>query len=163
MSDSLAPQHQALVARHREALSQAANALLACSGWTLEAPALLLRPGSGQAGTVAVGQLGRWIPHLSPALDGFVRLCQQGLDPDSARRRCLAEQGDGFDQAWREAEQARPLISHDDLSRFADLSRRGWRREPKELLVVVQWPQQVTAFLVRCERIAGQAPPAEGP
>ena len=154
--DPLQLQHQALVAQHQREVGLAAAALLARASWDLGAPTLLLRAPAGPlALRLPVGQLGRWLDHLPQELDAFVRLRQQGLSVEVARERCQRQQGDSFVQAWERMQDRHPLLSHDDLSRLVDLSRRGFYRAPRQLLVVVQWPQQVTAFLVRC--------PAEGP
>ncbi|MEB3360584.1 MAG: hypothetical protein VKI42_00485 [Synechococcaceae cyanobacterium] len=147
--DPLQLQYQALLASHRRELSLAMADLLAHSSWDLQAPALLLRAPAGVlALRLPVGQLGHWIEHLPQELDAFVRLRQQGVPLEEARERCHRQQGDNFAQAWERTQDRHPLVSHDDLSRLADLSRRGFGRTPRQLLVVVQWPLRVTAFLL---------------
>ncbi|MFO0016750.1 MAG: hypothetical protein ACK52U_09350 [Synechococcaceae cyanobacterium] len=149
--DPLQLHHQALVAGHRRELSLAASQLLARSSWDLQAPALLLRAPAGLlALRLPVGQLGRWIDHLPQELDGFVRLRQRGVPLEEAKAHCQRQQGESFTQAWERMQDRHPLLSHDDLSRLADLSRRGFCRTPRQLLVVVQWPQRVTVFMLSC-------------
>lgn len=154
--DPLQLHHQALVARHRREAELAATELRALPHWDLQAPALLLRAPAGLlALRLPVGQLGRWIEHLPQELDAYVRLRQQAVPWEEAHGRCQQEQGDSFTLAWERMQDRHPLLSHDDLSRLADLSRRGFLRTPRELLVVVQWPQRITAFLLRCPPLGG--------
>lgn len=149
--DPLQLQHESLVARHRREAALAAAELRALSSWDLQAPVLLLRAPAGLlALRLPVGQLGRWIDHLPQELDAYVRLRQQAVPWEEAHGRCQQEQGDSFTLAWERMQDRHPLLSHDDLSRLADLSRRGFLRTPRQLLVVVQWPQRITAFLLRC-------------
>jgi len=157
--DPLQLQHQQLLTQHRHALTRAAADLLDRPRWDLQAPALLLRAPAGLlALPLAVGELGRWIDHLPQALDAFVRLRQRGVPLEEARERCQRQQGDDFVLAWERMQDRHPLLSHDDLSGLADLSRRGFCRRPRQLLVVVQWPQRVTAFLVSCQPLGPGEP-----
>ncbi|MEB3332218.1 MAG: hypothetical protein VKI83_06985 [Synechococcaceae cyanobacterium] len=154
---SLASLHQRLVAAHGTTLAAAADRLQNCASWSLQTPLVLLRPGlpgSGaiaEASILAVAGLAAELEHLPPELDAFVRLRQQGIALKAAQQQCLAEQGESFRQAWQRAVQGQALVSHDDLARFAALSQRGFSRRPQELLVVVAWPDQVTAFLLACQ------------
>jgi hypothetical protein len=52
-------------------------------------------------------------------------------------------------------------VSHDDLNGFAVLSQQGFSRTPRNMLVVMNWGNQVTAFLVSCDRLKRkrQSPP----
>ncbi|MCP9797940.1 MULTISPECIES: hypothetical protein [Cyanophyceae] len=152
--------HEALLESHHGALSQAAERLLEATSWSLATPALMLRtavPAASQV--VAVGDLGRWIPHLGPDLDAFVRLRRQGVDVGEAYARCRATDGEAFLGAWGSLRGERPLVSHDDLNQFAVLSQQGFSRSPRNLLVVVNWGERVTAFLVACERQRRRTPP----
>ena len=157
--DSLQLRHQALLSPHRRELALAAADLLNRPSWDFQAPALLLpAPPRLLALRLPIGQLGRWIDHLPQELDAFVRLRQQGMPLQDARERCQRLQGDRFDQAWERMQDRHPLLSHDDLSRLVDLSRRGFRRSPRQLLVVVPWPERVTAFLLRCQPLGPSDP-----
>jgi hypothetical protein len=151
--DDLQARHEALLERHHGALAQAAERLLTEREWSLATTALLLRTAGGpRSQVVAVGDLGRWIDHLGPDLDAFVRLRRQGIDVAEAYARCRALDGEAFADAWERLEGTRPLVSHDDLHRFAVLSQRGFTRTPRNLLVVVNWGERVTGFLVACNR-----------
>ena len=142
-----------LIDAHMALLAEAAASLEACSSWTLETPMVLLDPRGGSEGRILpIGQLGQWLDHLPPALDGFVRLRQGGMGLDEAYDRSRQEGGADFSEAWERAQQGVALVCHDDLVRFASLSQRGYGRQPKELLVVVRWPDQVSAFLLSCQR-----------
>ncbi len=159
--DDLKACHEGLLERHHGALCQAAERLLEEQAWSLATTALLLHtkaPGCSQM--VAVGELGRWIEHLGPDLDAFVRLRRQGLDVGEAYARCRAVEGETFLGAWEGLKGTRPLVSHDDLHEFAVLSQQGFSRSPRNLLVVVNWGERVTAFLVACDRQRKRTPPA---
>jgi len=39
------------------------------------------------------------------------------------------------------------------------LSQQGFARTPRNILVVVNWGDQVTAFLVSCDRLSREAVP----
>lgn len=134
-------------------LHRAAAALEACSHWDLDTPMVLVTQPPGQEGRlVPIGQLGLWLEHLPAALDGFVRRRQQGLPLDTAYHLSLGEGGDDFPLAWERMQDRHPLVCHDDLVRFAALCQKGFGRDPRELLVVVCWPEQVSAFLLSCQK-----------
>jgi hypothetical protein len=157
--DDLRARHERLLESHHEALCQAAERLLAESAWSLATTALLLRPTvPTPSQVVAVGDLGRWIEHLGPDLDAFVRLRRQGVEADEAYARCRDVEGGTFLGAWEDLRGKLPLVSHDDLNRFAVLSQQGFSRSPRNLLVVVNWGEQVTAFLVACDRLRRRTP-----
>jgi hypothetical protein len=153
--DALQAHHERLLTLHERELRLGAERLLGEATWSLATTAVLLwADGTGRSLVTAVGELGRWIEHLGPELDGFVRLRQQGAEVDEAYRRCLAEEGESFLLAWQAMRGKRPLVTHDDLSRFAYRSQEGFARTPRNLLVTVHWGDRVTAFLVSCERHA---------
>ncbi|MEA5390864.1 hypothetical protein VB738_06270 [Cyanobium gracile UHCC 0139] len=159
--DDLGARHEHLLESHHGALCQAAERLLEETGWSLATPALLLRTaGPLLSQVVAVGDLGRWIQHLGPDLDAFVRLRRQGVDVGEAYARCRAVEGETFLGAWEALGGTRPLVSHDDLNQFAVLSQQGFSRSPRNLLVVVNWGDRVTAFLVACDRQRKRRPTA---
>jgi hypothetical protein len=161
--DDLKGRHERLLESHHGALCQAADRLLEETAWSLATTSLLLRTaGPPSSQVVAVGDLGRWIEHLGPDLDAFVRLRRQGVEVDEAYARCRAVEGETFLGAWEGLEGTRPLVSHDDLNRFAVLSQQGFCRSPRNLLVVVNWGDRVTAFLVGCDRQRRRTP-AAGP
>lgn len=162
--DDLKARHERLLESHHGALCQAAERLLAEPAWSLATTALLLRTaGAAQSQVVAVGDLGRWIEHLGPDLDAFVRLRRQGVDVGEAYARCSAVEGETFVGAWEGLQGRLPLVSHDDLNTFAVLSQQGFCRSPRNLLVVVNWGERVTAFLVACDRQRrGTPPPGPG-
>ncbi len=152
--DDLRVRHERLVDIHHGALSEAAERLLAEATWSLATTALLLAAeGTDRSRVVAVGDLGRWIDHLGPDLDSFVRLRRQGVGTEEAYARCHALEGDTFLSAWQALQGKLPLVSHDDLNGFAVLSQQGFSRTPRNMLVVVNWSNQVTAFLVACDRL----------
>ncbi|MBM5821117.1 MAG: hypothetical protein FJ082_01275 [Cyanobacteria bacterium K_Offshore_surface_m2_011] len=159
--DDLKARHERLLENHHGALCQAAERLLEETAWSLATTALLLRA-TGLVGSqlVAVGDLGRWIEHLGPDLDAFVRLRRQGVEVGEAYARCRALEGDTFLGAWEHLQGRRPLVSHDDLHQFAVLSQQGFSRSPRNLLVVVNWGERVTAFLVACDRQRKRPSPA---
>jgi hypothetical protein len=133
-------------------LNQAAAALESCQSWSLATPMVLIGdPPDGEGLILPIGQLGQWLEHLPAALDGFVHRRQQGMGVDEAFRLSRAEGGEDFAQAWERAQRGTPLVSHDDLASFASLCQRGFARHPRELLVVVRWPEQVSAFLIACQ------------
>ncbi|AFY30097.1 hypothetical protein [Cyanobium gracile] len=159
--DDLKARHERLLESHHGALCQAAERLLEETEWSLAATALLLRTaGPVLSQVVAVGDLGRWIEHLGPDLDAFVRLRRQGLDVGEAYARCRAIEGETFLGAWENVQGTLPLVSHDDLNRFAVLSQQGFSRSPRNLLVVVNWGERVTAFLVACDRQRKRSSPS---
>ncbi|MCP9860250.1 MULTISPECIES: hypothetical protein [unclassified Cyanobium] len=152
--DELRTRHERLLESHHTALREAAQRLLAEATWSLAATALLLASDDPDRSRVAaVGDLGRWIDHLGPDLDSFVRLRRQGMGTEEAYGQCRELEGDSFLLAWQALQGRHPLVSHDDLNHFAMLSQQGFSRTPRNLLVVVNWGDQVTAFLVSCDRV----------
>lgn len=92
--DDLKARHERLLESHHGALCQAAERLLAETAWSLATTALLLQAaGQDRSQVVAVGDLGRWIEHLGPDLDAFVRLRRRGVDVGEAYARCRALEG----------------------------------------------------------------------
>ncbi len=150
----LRARHAELVEHHREGLIPAARELMEAEGWSLKAPCALVHADGVEDGVdvLAVGRLGERIEHLPIELDGFIRLRRQGMARDAALAQCRREDGDAFDAAWQASLHTNALITHDNLVEFAALSQKGFGREPRELLVVVRWPDQVTAFLCACSR-----------
>ena len=150
----LRARHAELVEQHREGLIPAARALIEAEGWTLESPCALIHAdgAEGAVEVLAVGRLGERIEHLPIELDGFIRLRRQGMGLDAALAQCRREDGEAFEAAWQASQRTNALITHDNLVEFAALSQKGFGREPRELLVVVRWPDQVTAFLCACSR-----------
>ena len=146
--------HAELVENHREGLIPAARDLIEATQWSLEAPCALIHADGAEGGVevLAVGRLGERIEHLPIELDGFIRLRRQGLSLEAALERCRQEDGEAFEVAWRASQNTAALITHDNLVEFAALSQKGFGREPRELLVVVRWRDQVTAFLCACSR-----------
>jgi hypothetical protein len=158
--DDLRTRHERLLETHQGPLRDAAQRLLAEGTWSLATTALLLAAdGPDRSRVVAVGDLGRWIDHLGPDLDSFVRLRRQGVGTEEAYGRCRELEGDTFLSAWQAIQGRHPLVSHDDLNHFAVLSQQGFSRTPRNLLVVVNWGDQVTAFLVSCDRVKRQRQP----
>ncbi|MDM7952545.1 MAG: hypothetical protein QUV07_04915 [Cyanobium sp. CZS 25K] len=158
--DDLRARHERLLETHHGALCLAADRLLKEAAWSLATTALLLRPDHpDRSQVVAVGDLGRWIEHLGPDLDAFVRLRRQGLTPEEAYARCRSLEGETFLRSWSDLHGKQPLVSHDDLHSFAVLSQQGFARTPRNMLVVVNWGDQVTAFLVSCDRLSREAVP----
>jgi len=133
-------------------LNHAAAALEDARSWSLEAPMVLMDEQRGEARIVPIGQIGLWLDHLPPELDGFVRLRKGGRGLEEAYSLSRAEGGADFEVAWERAQQGVALVCHDDLARFAALAQRGFARQPRELLVVVRWPENVSAFLLSCQR-----------
>lgn len=142
-----------LIEQHATLLTEAAAALEACDSWSLATPMVLLDQRAGGVGRILpIGQLGQWLEHLPPALDDFIRLRKAGMGVEEAWTRCRREGGDDFAVAWERAQQSEAMVCHDDLAQFAGLCQRGSARRPRELLVVVRWPEQVSAFLLSCQR-----------
>jgi hypothetical protein len=142
--------HGELVDRHREGLIPAARDLVEAPGWSLAVPCALMREEAVEI--VPVGRLGDHLEHLPAELDAFIRLRREGLSLEAALERCRREEGEAFESAWQASQHSDALVSHDNLVEFAALSQKGFGREPRELLVVVRWPDQVTAFLCACSR-----------
>ena len=92
-----------------------------------------------------------FLDHSPPELDALVRPQDQGVGFEEAYQRCLAEQGQEFLDAIDVGEARGPLVTHDNLAEFAALSQKGFARDPRELLVLAQWPDHVTGFLVSCQ------------
>ncbi|MEB3104182.1 MAG: hypothetical protein VKN17_00210 [Cyanobacteriota bacterium] len=150
----LRQRHAELVEQHREGLIPAAASLIEADGWNLHAPCALIQAAPDLAGVevLPVGRLGERLEHLPIALDGFIRLRRQGMGLEAALAQCRQEDGEAFEAAWQASQHTNALITHDNLVEFAALSQKGFGREPRELLVVVRWPDQVTAFLCACSR-----------
>lgn len=146
--------HADLVEQHREDLIPAACGLIEAESWSLETPCALITadPESPDLQLLPVGRLGERLEHLPIELDGFIRLRRQGMGMDAALAQCRREDGAAFEAAWQASQDTNALITHDNLVEFAALSQKGFGREPRELLVVVRWPDQVTAFLCACSR-----------
>ncbi len=146
--------HGELVENHREGLIPAARELVEADGWSLEAPCALISAdgAEGHVEVLPVGRLGERLEHLPIELDGFIRLRRQGMGLEAALAQCRREEGEAFEAAWRACQTTNALITHDNLVEFAALSQKGFGRGPRELLVVVRWPDQVTAFLCACSR-----------
>ena len=146
------PYEERLIETRAVLLHEATTQLESLQTWSLATPMVLVDgaadAGDGDGRILPIGQLGRWLAHLPAALDGFVRLRQGGMGLEEAYDRSLREAGSDFREAWERAQQERPLVCHDDLARFASLCQRGFARKPRELLVVVRWPERVTAFLL---------------
>ena len=52
-----------------------------------------------------------------------------------------------------DVEPLEPLVTAPQPAEFVDLAEKGFAREPRQLLVLVKWPDQVTAFLVPCDQL----------
>lgn len=142
-----------LIEQHAALLNEAATALEACESWSLATPMVLVDQRADGVGRILpIGQLGQWLEHLPPALDDFVRLRKRGMGLKEAWNLCHQESGDDFAVAWERARHGEAMVCHDDLAQFAGLCQRGAARSPRELLVVVRWPEQVSAFLLSCQR-----------
>ena len=146
--------HADLVDQHREALIPAASALIEAEQWSLAAPCALIQadPAAPELRLLQVGQLGERLEHLPSELDGFIRLRRQGMGLEAALAQCRRQEGETFEVAWQASQHTNALISHDNLVEFVALSQKGFGCEPRELLVVVRWPGQVTAFLCAVSR-----------
>ncbi|MFZ0407122.1 MAG: hypothetical protein WAM11_03300 [Cyanobium sp.] len=147
----LARTHQALAEDYRWHLHIAAGKLLAQPSWSLEATVALIHTQTQGITIGPVRSLPLWLDHLPPELDAFVRLQEQGASFEESYQRCLAEQGQEFVAAIEATKASGALVTHDNLAEFAALSQKGFARDPRELLVLAQWPDIVTAFLVSCQ------------
>jgi len=47
------------------------------------------------------------------------------------------------------------LVTEAQVIKFAALAQLGFERDPRELLVLVKWPDQVTGYLVSSEMLKG--------
>ena len=101
-----------------------------------------------------VRSLPLWLDHLPPELDAFVRLQEQGVSFEEAYQRCLAEQGQEFLAAIEASKASGALVTHDNLTEFTVLSQKGFARDPRELLVLAKWPDNVTGFLLSCQQLS---------
>ena len=151
----LARRHQALAEDYRWHLQIAADKLLAQPSWSLEATVALIHTQTQGITIGPVRSLSLWLDHLPPELDAFVRLQEQGVSFEEAYAQCLVEQGQEFVAAIEATKATGALVTHDNLAEFTTLSQKGFARDPKELLVLAKWPDQVTAFLVSCEQLSG--------
>jgi hypothetical protein len=82
-----------------------------------------------------------------------VRLQEQGVSVEDAYAQCLADQGQEFVGAIENTKASGALVSYNNLAKFAALSQKGFTREPRELLVLAKWRDNVTAFLVSCGQL----------
>jgi hypothetical protein len=150
----LARTHQALAEDYRCHLQIAAGKLLALPNWSLEATVALIHTQTQGITIGPVRSLPLWLDHLPPELDAFVRLQEQGVSFEEAYQRCLAEQGQEFFAAIEASKASGALVTHDNLAEFAVLSQKGFARDPRELLVLAKWPDNVTGFLLSCEQLS---------
>ena len=144
--DDLARTHQALAEDYRWHLQIAAGKLLALPSWSLEATVAIIHTQTEGITIGPVRSLPSFLDHSPPEFDAFVRLQEQGVS-------CLAEQGQEFLDAIEATKASGALVTHDNLAEFAALSQTGFARAPRELLVLAQWPDNVTAFLVSCQQL----------
>ena len=147
----LARTHQALAEDYRWYLQIAAGKLLALPSWSLDATVALIHTQTQGITIGPVRSLPAFLKHSPPEFDAFMRLQEQGVSFEEAYQRCLAEQGQEFLDAIEVVEVRGALVTHDNLAQFAALSQKGFARDPRELLVLAQWPDHVTGFLVSCQ------------
>ncbi len=143
--------HQAIAEDYRWHLQIAAGQLLALSSWSLDATVAIIHTQVEGLTIGAVKSLPAFLEHSPPEFDAFMRLQEQGVSFEEAYQRCLAEQGQEFLDAIEVAETRGALVTHDNLAEFAALSQKGFARDPRELLVLAEWPDHVTGFLVSCQ------------
>lgn len=72
---------------------------------------------------------------------------------EEAYAQCLAEQGQEFLAAIEASKASGALVTHDNLAEFTTLSQKGFTRDPRALLVMAKWPDNVTGSLVSCEQL----------
>ena len=141
---------QALTEDYRWHFQIAAGKLIFQPSWSLNATVAIIHTQVEGITIGAVRSLPAFLEHSPPELDAFVGLQEQGVSFEEAYQRCLAEQGQEFLDAIEAAEVRGALGTHDNLAQFAALSQKGFARAPRELLVLAQWPDHVTGFLVAC-------------
>jgi len=150
----LARTHQALAEDYRWHLQVAAGKLLDLPSWSLDATVAIIHT---QVEGITIGpvrSLPAFLEHSPPEFDAFVRLQDQGVSFEEAYQRCLAEQGQEFFAAIEASKASGALVTHDNLAEFAALSQKGFARDPRELLVLAKWPDNVTGFLLSCEQLS---------
>ncbi len=144
----------ALVRKHSSELSAAAQSVASSGSFGLALPCGLLSDDDAIC-TSLVGLRGHLpcsIALSSPAIERFLTL-KEDVGFDSAFEECSSDSEDGreFCQAWDEcqADLARGvLVTLNDLVAMVEQAREGWKRNPKQLLVVAVTGSTVRSGLV---------------
>jgi len=150
----LARRHQALAEDYRWNLQIAADKLMALPSWSLEATVALIHTQTEGITIGPVGRLSGWLDHAPPAFDAFVKLQDEGVTFGEAYQRCLAEQGQEILDACEFVKSNGALVTHDNLAEFATLAQKDFARDPRELLVLAKWPDNVTTLILACHKMS---------
>ena len=143
--------HPDLVEEYLGALELAAEKLLDLPSWSEEATCVLLHQPQGGVSIAQVqGLPGLLEPISSAGFDTYARLRFEGKSVDAALQACIETYVVNPSQA-QDPELLEPLVTEAQVLKFAALAQLGFVRDPRELLVLVRWPDQVTAFLVSCD------------
>jgi hypothetical protein len=144
----------ALVRKHLRGLAPAAQAVAGSGGFSLALPCGLLSEDDAICTSLAGlrGHLPCSMALSSPAIEQFLSLKEE-VGFDSAFAECSSDNEDGreFCQAWDEcqADLARGvLVTLNDLVAMVEQAREGWKRNPKQLLVVAVTGSTVRSGLV---------------
>jgi len=70
-----------------------------------------------------------------------------------ALQACLDTYVESRSQGQAKPEQLQPLVNQCQVLKLAAVAQLGFVCDPRELLVLVKWRDQVTAFLVPCGQL----------
>ena len=149
----------ALVRRHLSGLAPAAQAVASSEGFSLALPCCLLTD-EDVVCTSLVGLRGHLpcsVALASPAIERFLALKEE-VGFDSAFAECSSDNEDGreFCQAWDESQGTWPRVSCDAErpGSHGEQAREGWKRSPRQLLVVAVEDSGVHSGLVPTDLIS---------
>jgi hypothetical protein len=144
--------HPDLVEEYLGALEIAAEKLLALPSWSEEATIVLLHQPQGGVSIAPIqGLAGLLEPISIPGIDTYARMRFEGKGIDEALQACIDTYVVNPTQDQGKPERLEPLVTEEQAAEFVALAEKGFARDSRELLVLVKWPDQVTAFLASCE------------
>ncbi|WP_255120044.1 hypothetical protein [Synechococcus sp. Cruz CV-v-12] len=91
-------------------------------------------------------------PIPTTGIDTYARLRFEGKSLDNALQACIVKDQVNPSQDL-DPKQLEPLVAEAQVLKFAALAQLAFARDPRELLVLVKWPDQVSAFLVPCDQL----------
>jgi len=150
---------ETLVRKHRSEIRPVADAVEASSVFDLRLPCALLTDKTAVQTTV-----GGLLSHLpcsnalaSPAIERFLALRQE-VGFDCAFEQCSLDddEGEEFCRAWDESQADLTrgvLVTLDDLVAMTAQAREGWKKNPRQLLVVAVSGSGVHSGLVPTDLI----------
>ena len=146
--------HPDLVEEYLGTLELAAEKLLALPSWSEEATCVLLRQPEGGVSIVPIKGLAGLLEPISIAgIDTYARLRLEGKGIDEALQACIDTYVVNRSLDQGKPERLEPLVTAPQVAEFGALAEKGFGQDPRELLVLVKWPDQVTAFLVPVDQL----------